>query len=96
MIEKLELLVLDSLESIGNLNPEESVWVNNGFAFSINNNVPNGTVIRFNLTITDNQSDTWTYEPTIIIGTPIIRLINYSFTDSSPSGNNNGILEPGK
>ncbi len=94
--EGLELLVLDSLESIGNLNPEESVWVNNGFAFAINNNVSNGTVIRFNLTITDNQSATWTYQPTIIIGTPVIRLINYSFTDSSPGGNNNGILEPGE
>lgn len=91
-----EVTIIDSLEFIGNLNPEESVWVNNGFAFSINNNVLNGTVVRFQLRITDNQLDTWVYQPAIIVGTPVIRLTNYSFTDSSPGGNNNGILEPGE
>jgi hypothetical protein len=91
-----ELTILDSLESIGNLNPEESVWVNNGFQFYVNNNVSDGAVIRFNLTITDNQAHTWIYQPSIIIGTPVIILTGYSFTDSSPGGNNNSILEPGE
>lgn len=91
-----ELTILDSLASIGNLNPEESVWVNNGFQFYINNNVSDGTVIRFSLIINDNQGHTWNYQPSIIIGTPVILLTSYSFTDSAPGGNNNGVLEPGE
>jgi hypothetical protein len=91
-----EITILDSLASIGNLNPEESVWVNNGFQFYVNNDVTDGAVIRFNLIINDNQGHTWNYQPSIIIGTPIIRLTSYSFTDSAPGGNNNGILEPGE
>jgi Peptidase family C25/Propeptide_C25/FlgD Ig-like domain len=91
-----ELTILDSLASIGNLNPEESVWVNNGFQFYVNNNLHNGTVIRFNLTINDNQADTWIYQPSIVISTPIIKLTSHSFTDSAPGGNNNRVLEPGE
>ena len=91
-----ELIVLDSMESIGNLNPEESLWVHNGFQFDVNNSVSDARVIRFNLIISDNQNNTWAYQPSIIIGTPVIRLTGYSFSDSLPGGNNNDILEPGE
>jgi len=91
-----EVTVLDSLESIGNLNPNESLWVHNGFQFHISPNAQNGKVILFTLTITDDQSNNWTYHPNIIISTPIINLVQYNFSDSLPNGNNNGILEPGE
>jgi hypothetical protein len=91
-----EVTIFDSIESIGNLNPEESLLVDNGFGFNISNSVANGTVVCFTLTVTDVQNHTWNYQPSIIIGTPVINLINHMFTDSAPGGNNNGILEPGE
>ncbi len=91
-----EVTILDSIESIGNLNPEESLLVDNGFGFNISNSVANGTVVCFTLFITDDQQHSWNFEPSIIIGTPVINLINHMFTDSAPGGNNNGILEPGE
>ena len=44
--------------TVGNLNGNQSVTIENAFAFSVSDEVPNNTPIRFNLSCT-NGTDTW-------------------------------------
>ena len=44
--------------SIGNLNGNQITTLENAFAFSVNDQVPNNTMVRFNLSCTDG-TDTW-------------------------------------
>ena len=44
--------------NIGNLNGNQNVTLSNAFAFTVSDDVPNNTVVRFNLTCTDG-TDTW-------------------------------------
>ena len=44
--------------TVGNVNGSQSVTLENAFAFTVSNNVPNNTNVRFNITCTDG-TDTW-------------------------------------
>ena len=44
--------------SVGNLGGTQSITLENAFAFSVSDDVPNNTLIRFNLSCTDG-TDTW-------------------------------------
>lgn len=44
--------------TVGDLNGEQSITLENAFAFSVSDAIPNNTMIRFNLSCTDG-TDTW-------------------------------------
>ncbi|MBO7460575.1 MAG: T9SS type A sorting domain-containing protein [Bacteroidales bacterium] len=44
--------------TVGNINGNQSVTLENAFAFTVSNNVPNNTNVRFNIVCTDG-TDTW-------------------------------------
>ncbi len=44
--------------TVGNLDGDQSVTLENAFAFEVRNDVPNNTMVRFNLSCTDG-TDTW-------------------------------------
>ena len=43
---------------VGNINGSQSITLENAFAFTVSNDVPNNTIVRFNITCTDG-TDTW-------------------------------------
>ncbi len=48
----------EATATVGNLNGNQIITLENAFAFSVSDDVPNNTLIRFNLTCTDG-TDTW-------------------------------------
>lgn len=84
----------DSLETYGNMAVDASLLKNNAFAFHVSNTVPDGTVVTFNLTITDNASHTWTSTITKTINAPAFEIYSMSINDAT--GNNNQRLDAGE
>ena len=85
--------ITDGVENYGNILPDQLVMIEDAFAFTVADNVPNNTAIQFDLQITDGQ-ETWTsafsktaYAPQFTIG---------NMTIMDPTGNSNGQIDPGE
>jgi hypothetical protein len=63
------VVVEDSLETVGTLNVNDSVYISNAFRIAVGA-ASNGYSIDFELEITDN-AQTLIHDPTIIVGTPV-------------------------
>lgn len=85
--------ITDATEALGNLAANASITRNNAFAFNIANNIVNGTVAAFTITM-NSGSNSWTHEFPISINAPELSFGVSSISD--PSGNNNGKLDPGE
>lgn len=48
----------EATTTVGNVDGNQSVTLENAFAFTVSNDVPNNTIVRFNITCTDG-TDTW-------------------------------------
>ncbi len=73
--------------------PDQILFLDNAFEFSLTENVPDQENLDFSLTITDGVS-TWEYSLPVIAHAPILEFDNYSINDIG--GNNNGKLDPGE
>ncbi|HPW25304.1 MAG TPA: choice-of-anchor J domain-containing protein, partial [Candidatus Syntrophosphaera thermopropionivorans] len=71
-----------------------STIIDNAFALSIADNIANGTVANFTITMTIGGYTPWTYEFFRIISAPALQFGNITIYD--PTGNNNGRLDPGE
>jgi len=85
--------ITDDNEIYGTVNAGSVVSVANGFAVSINDNVPDQHNVVFEMTAT-NGTDTWTSYFSIILYAPILEIGEMLIDDSS--GNNNGAMDPGE
>ncbi len=84
--------ILSPTASVSLINAGDSVTINNAFQFSIADNIPNGTVLKFNLQITgENAKYTWNSDFRITANAPAIK-INTLRIDGD--NNNNHILDP--
>ena len=68
--------------TLGNVNGNQSVNLDNVFAFSVSNNVPNNTPVRFTITCTDG-TDTWESHFTTKIYAPEFALVSTQLTGTS-------------
>jgi hypothetical protein len=84
----------DSLETYGNIAVDASVLKTNAFAFLVSNNIPDGTSVTFNLTITDNASNSWTSTITKTVNAPAFQIGAMTINDAA--GNNNQRLDAGE
>lgn len=75
---------------IGNLNGNQNITMNDAFGFSISDNVPNNTMVRFNLSCTDG-TDVWESHFNARIYAPEFKLV--SAVMDAPTGN---FLYPGE
>lgn len=87
------ITITDATESIASLAAGASVIRNNAFAFNIANNIVNGTIAEFTITMVSG-ANTWTHQFTLTINAPALSF--GTFTVSDPGGNNNGRLDPGE
>ena len=88
------ITVTDGSHTISSLAAGASTTANNAYAISIANNVPNGTIANFTITMTTSGSGPWTHNFSKTILAPALAFGNITISD--PSGNNNGLLDPGE
>lgn len=79
--------------SLGSIEPGQSIVLDNAFDISLTNNVPNGQVINFLVSASDG-TQTWESNFSLIANAPVLQYTSFSISD--PSGNNNGLLDPGE
>ena len=75
--------------TVGNVNGSQSVTLENAFAFTVSNAVPNNTSVRFNITCTDG-TDTWESHFNARIYAPEFELVSAVLETST-----GGALNPG-
>ena len=69
--------------NVGDINGNQSVTIDNAFSFTVSDDVPNNTLVRFNLSCTDG-TDTWESHFNIRIFAPEFELVNVTL--ETPSG----------
>lgn len=84
--------ITDATESFDNLGASQTISIENAFAMSISDNVPDQTSARFVLSCTDG-TDTWESAFKIALAAPAI---NLRIVMEDSEGNDNGIAEPGE
>ena len=89
--EQIEFLT-DSLQ-LNNLEPDESLYLEDAVEVSIDNGIIDQTEINIWLNL-DNEDTSFTYEKQITINSPLLSIPQYSIDDSD--FNDNSILEPGE
>ena len=85
--------ITDDFENYGNIAPESTATVVDGFAFDVANDIPDGHFVLFNVSATDGTS-VWESNFSIEGHAPFIELGEVVVLD--PSGNNNGKIDPGE
>ena len=87
--------LIDSTDFIANVNANNTINISTPFTFQVSNYVPDQHIAMFNLTITDNQGNTWYSNLTVTINAPV--LVDVLFTiDDVTFGNGNGKLDAGE
>ncbi|MGI6198171.1 MAG: C25 family cysteine peptidase, partial [Candidatus Cloacimonadaceae bacterium] len=86
--------IIDANHTISSLAAGASVLADDAFAISIADNVANGTVANFTITMTMSGHNPWTYSFTLTLKAPVLAF--GAMTISDPAGNNNGRLDPGE
>jgi hypothetical protein len=87
------ITMTDSLENYGSIPAGQTKIISQGFSYDVANNIPDGHVVPFTVTVTGSKA-TWTSYFSIQGHAPILEFTHYTILD--PTGNNNGRLDPGE
>jgi len=84
--------IIDSTEIYGNINPNDTVFILDGFSFGVNDLIPDNHNVLFNVEAVGDS--TWNSTFTETIFAPVLEITNMIVSD--PAGNINGRLDPGE
>lgn len=87
------ITITDNMESFGNFDPGQTINMNNAFAFSVSDMVPDQHTVSF--TIDATGQSTWTSWFTAVVNAPELMIGGCTINDQT-SGNGNGRLDPGE
>ena len=87
------ITITDPTENFGNIPPSSEVSISTAFAFTAANNIPDGTVILFQVSATDGTS-TWESSLSVAAHAPVFTVGTMVINDAT--GNGNGRLDPGE
>jgi len=87
------ITITDANHTISSLAAGASVLADDAFAISIADNVANGTVANFTITMTMSGHNPWTYNFTLTLNAPELAFGELTIDDSAKS---NGCLDPGE
>jgi hypothetical protein len=87
--------VLDSLYSLGNLNPGESARAPD-FRFAVSSSCTNGYLVPFVLHATDQNDSAWNSRVMALVATSVLAFQGCTVIDTFPGGNHNARLDPGE
>ncbi|MCD4746209.1 MAG: T9SS type A sorting domain-containing protein, partial [Bacteroidales bacterium] len=88
------ITITDNTEFYGDIDPDEIVIVDDGFAYDVANDIPDGHNVPFEVSATDGDS-TWLSYFSIQAHAPALEMDN-NIVISDPTGNNNGKIDPGE
>jgi hypothetical protein len=86
--------ITDNEEAYGTIAPQEIKLIDDAFAISVSNDIPDQHVIFFSLQVTDNTQISWNSNFSLVAHAPILKLLAINVSD--PQGNNNNKLDPGE
>jgi hypothetical protein len=79
----------------GEIIPGDTVYIADGFDFSVAEDVPDGQTILFSIETEDVATgETWESNFTALAHAPVLSYLNFTIDDSE--GNNDGMLDPGE
>ena len=84
--------ITDNTETYGNFTPGQTIFIDDAFAFTVAENIPDNYNIQFNVEAAGDS--TWNSNFSIMACAPELALGDYIISD--PDGNNNGRLDPGE
>ena len=89
------ITIADNTENYGLIAVEDTVSVENGFAFDVANNIPDGTKISFTITSENgNGKEIWESTIFMVAHAPTLNLSSFIIDDNA--GNQNGRIDPGE
>ncbi len=88
------ITITDNTESYGNIAAGAIVSRTDAYAYTVANNIPDGTLVTFVVTATDNTKRTYISNFVIEAHAPALSILSYTISDPLPGGNNNGKLDP--
>ncbi|MFH1120447.1 MAG: C25 family cysteine peptidase [Bacteroidota bacterium] len=89
------IAINDNNAIYGNILPNETITIPDGFAITAANNIPDQHVVTFTLTATDG-TDNWSSYFNITSNAPVLTIGTMTVQDNGPGCNNDGILDPGE
>jgi len=93
--ENVFITITDEAENYGTIIVDDTVSVENGFAFDVANNIPDGTQISFVVTSEDEATrEVWESTFNLYAHAPILGLSTFVIDDNQ--GNQNGGIDPGE
>lgn len=93
--ENRNIVMHDSTESIGNIQPGDSVYIANAFSFRTSFNLKNGEVVHLESKVTDSMGNSWDGTINMIGATPILKFAYYQIADTL-NGDRGNFAEPGE
>jgi PKD repeat protein len=85
--------ITDDTEAYGDIEANATALVEDGFAYDVANDLPDGHSVSFEVSATDG-TDVWVSYFSITGYAPVLDFVGFSISD--PTGNNNGKLDPGE
>ena len=85
------ITIQDSTHSISAIAGDNVINIENAFTVEANDHIPDQHYVNFKLTITDNQSNTWTSQFKVQLHAPVLKLKSAKLSELQ--GNNNGVVE---
>ncbi|MBK6964735.1 MAG: hypothetical protein IPH20_12535 [Bacteroidales bacterium] len=87
--------ITDNSAVYGDIDPNATITVPNGYALQVANNIPDQHIVSFAVSATDG-TDTWNSNFNITANAPVLAIGGMTVLDSGPGCNNDGILDPGE
>jgi PKD repeat protein len=84
----------DDTEPYGTVDPDEVVYINDGFAFDVSNDIPDGHYVLIDVEASGDGDEIWTSNFSIEGHAPVLEMGLVTISD--PTGNNNGKVDPGE
>ena len=87
--------ITDNSAVYGNIAPDQTVTVTDGFSFNVANNIADQQEVSFTVSATDGTVN-WNSNFSITALAPLLTIGAMTVTDNGPGCNNDGILDPGE
>jgi len=86
--------ITDGEETIGNMNSNEEISIDNVFTFTVSNNIPDQHQINFTFTAGDGSNNSWEKTFIFTVNAPKLEFTVLDFEEIE--GNGNGYFDPGE
>ena len=87
--------ITDNSAVYGNIAPDQTVTITDGFSFNVANNIADQQEVSFTVSATDGTVN-WNSNFSITAHAPLLTIGAMTVTDNGPGCNNDGILDPGE